>query len=1029
MAQAEKESSRKHFYFDQERLQSIADKKIIGDGLGDHRENKVMEIGQDEDVLWGRVEGVDPENLENVSIRFTGGRLSFECDCGEVLANGVCRHVVAVLCKYADQYGETDKLLTASDDAIKDRRKRGRSEVEVRSQGGQNSWFGNWSAESLGGATHYSRKYRVTIRSLKRRANFCTCPDFATNQLGTCKHIEAVLHKISKHPEFEKFQEESAPFPYVYLAWDVDDAPRIMLHRSSGMTDEQQSLLKSHFSSSGVFTGRLPDDFFHFMDLVDGRRDIYVGEDAVYHARQIATGLRQKQRSQEIVEQIRSSRRIPGIKARLYPYQTEGVAFLAGTGRALLADDMGLGKTLQAISAAVWLKEHEGVKKTLIICPASLKQQWAREISKFTDLETQVIQGTPDQRGVQYRRDCSFFVLNYELLFRDLTLINEAISPDLLILDEAQRIKNWRTKIASAVKQISSRYAFVLTGTPLENRLEDLYSLMQVVDPRILGPLWRYMMEFHITDKRGKVLGYRNLSMLRKRLEPVMLRRDRRVVKDQLPERITTQVDVLMTEKQIELHDTAMSAAGRLATIAKKRPLTPTERNRLMAALQQARMACDAAGLVDKETEGSPKIDELENVLEEVCLQSGLKVVIFSGWRMMTQMVERRLKKMGIGYVSLHGSVPTAKRGDLMDAFQNDDSVQVFLSTDAGGLGLNLQSGSVLVNLDVPWNPAVLEQRNGRIHRLGQTRTVQIVTMVAAGSYEEQVLSLVHSKQDLFDNVVAEDGDQDVVAVSKKLLETLVDELADDFPGGRLKKETDAAVAELSAQTGDKSELVGNDAIPLRDDVQNKELTACIKELQEKFGSRIERILGVDGGLLTVLEQITEDDDRFAEKLSEILPVAIIDIRTLAGLARLGEASPLAGTEVLFDGEVQKNSMSVATGLQHLAEEKYKAATVLIEQKCETVAVDLLLSALLYKASDRADRIVAVTPQEVGVWLYGEALPRGILGQDDAALIMRALALAGAASVPGKMVRDLCLDVEVFIGIADPGQGDSVLSP
>ncbi|MCF8055845.1 MAG: DEAD/DEAH box helicase [Desulfocapsa sp.] len=973
----------------------------------------MMDIDHGEDVLWGQVEGEDADIPEIVTIRLSEDSLSFNCECSEVFANGVCRHVIAVLCKYADQYGETDKLLTATDGAIKDRIKRGRSEVEVVCQGGKDLWFGNWTAESLGGASHYSKKYRVTIRSLQQRANYCTCPDFATNQLGTCKHIEAVLHKISKHPQFEIFQQEPAPFPYVYLAWDVDDAPQIMLHRPAEMTDKQHDLLKNFFSASGTFTGRLPEDFFHFMDLADNRRDIYIGEDAVSFTRQIATGLSHKQRSVEIKKQIQSSRRIPGIKARLYPYQIEGVSFLAGTGRALLADDMGLGKTLQAISAAVWLKEHEGIRKILIICPASLKQQWAREIAKFTDLETQVIQGGPAQRGVQYRRDCNFFVLNYELLLRDLTIINETISPDLIILDEAQRIKNWRTKIASAVKQLSSRYAFVLTGTPLENRLEDLYSLMQVVDPKILGPLWRYMIDFHITDKRDKVLGYRNLSMLRKRLEPVMLRRDRRIVKDQLPDRITSQIDVPMTEKQVELHGSAMRAAGRLATIAKRRPLTLNERNKLMAALQQARMACDAAGLVDKETEGSPKIDELENILQEVCLQSGLKVVIFSQWRMMTEMVESRLRQMDIGYVSLHGSVPTAKRGDLMDAFQNDDSIQVFLSTDAGGLGLNLQSGSVLVNLDVPWNPAILEQRNGRIHRLGQTKTVQLITMVAAESYEEHVLSLVHSKQDLFDNVIAEDGDQDVVGVSKKLLETLVADLPGDFHGDTPKKQEADKDEPTLAET--VAELDFSDATPQTDDTREQELTACIEELQKQFGLRIERILGVDGGLLTVLDQVTTEDDQIAENLSGTIPVAMIDARTLAGLARLGGGSPVAEQQVLYKDTGQETAEPAASGLQLLAAEKLKAATVLLGQNCTGVVLELLLSALLATASAQARLKKVVMPQDAGVWLYSEALPKGFLTQDDAALIMRTMALAQSPSVPENMLNDLCLDVELFI--------------
>jgi SNF2 family DNA or RNA helicase len=141
-------------------------------------------------------------------------------------------------------------------------------------------------------------------------------------------------------------------------------------------------------------------------------------------------------------------------------------------------------------------------------------------------------------------------VVNYELAIRDLAVINADFRPDLLILDEAQRIKNWRTKVASGIKRIGSRYAFVLTGTPLENRLEDLYSLMQVVDPRVLGPLWRYLVDFHITNERGKVLGYRNLSELRRRLAPVMLRRDRALVRDQLPERTVLRIDVPLSLAQ-----------------------------------------------------------------------------------------------------------------------------------------------------------------------------------------------------------------------------------------------------------------------------------------------------------------------------------------------------------------------------------------------------------------------------------------------------------------------------------------------
>jgi len=189
-------------------------------------------------------------------------------------------------------------------------------------------------------------------------------------------------------------------------------------------------------------------------------------------------------------------------------------------------------------------------------------------------------------------------------------------------------------------------------------------------------------------------------------------------------------------------------------------------------------MACNAAGLVDKETFGSPKLDELARLLDDLCLMSNSKVVVFSQWKAMAEMIATVVDGMGLGCVLLHGGVPTHKRGELMDKFADDDSIQVFISTDAGGVGLNLQSASVLINMDMPWNPAVLDQRIARIHRLGQQQKVQIFLLLAEDSYEQRVASLVKGKRDLFDNVVNPEAEEDVVGISKKMLETLVDDLA-----------------------------------------------------------------------------------------------------------------------------------------------------------------------------------------------------------------------------------------------------------
>ena len=193
---------------------------------------------------------------------------------------------------------------------------------------------------------------------------------------------------------------------------------------------------------------------------------------------------------------------------------------------------------------------------------------------------------------------------------------------------------------------------------------------MQVVDGRILGPLWHFLLHFHVSDERGKVVAYRNLSDLRQRLAPVMLRRDKRVVKDQLPDRTVQVVPVPLSARQAELHAGALMAAAQYSRIMKRRPLTPSEEKQLLANLQTARMACDAAGLVDKETVGSPKLEELARILEAVCIDGGDKVVVFSQGEVMTRMAEVVARELGLGVARLHGGVPTRARGELVDRFK-----------------------------------------------------------------------------------------------------------------------------------------------------------------------------------------------------------------------------------------------------------------------------------------------------------------------------------------------------------------------
>ncbi|WP_089727518.1 DEAD/DEAH box helicase [Candidatus Thiosymbion oneisti] len=1007
------------FFFDVEELHALADGALIKKALRHARDNRVTQVAFVSGELVATVEDADREEQLDLRLGYDAdGNLWSSCDCDD---SGICLHALAALLAYGtagDLDGQLNDALTA---AIEERAKRGRTEVRVEPLSGE-PWFGIWRARSIAAAgSHFQTTYQVQIRSLTKRANHCTCPDFATNQLGTCKHIEAVIHRIGKRKDCAAIRHQPPPLPYIYLDWDSEDAPRIRLHRGNELAAHLSPLLARHFDTGGAFTGRLPDDFLRFAEQVGGDENLLIGDDALGFARRIADDAARELRAREIGQRIRESGgRLPDIRARLYPYQVDGVAFLAGRGRALLADDMGLGKTLQAIAAAYWLHRQDAVEKVLIVCPASLKFQWARELERFTGAQAHLVQGPVAARSVQYRKGSGFYVINYELVLRDLSPINETLAPDLLILDEAQRIKNWRTKIAAAIKRIPSRYAFVLSGTPLENRLEDLYSLMQVVDARVLGPLWRYLVDFHITDERGKVLGYRNLSELRRRLQPVMLRRDRALVRDQLPDRIEQRRDVAMSPPQIELHDEALATAARLAQILKRRPLTPVEQNRMMAALQRARMACNAAGLVDKTTQGSPKLDELASILEETCQLAGLKAVVFSQWAQMGELVELRVKRMGLDCVRLHGGVPSTKRGDLMDRFRDDEACQVFISTDAGGTGLNLQSASVLVNLDIPWNPAILDQRVARVHRLGQSSKVQVLHLVAPDSYEEQVLGLIQGKRNLFDNVMDSDATEDVVGVSKRLAEVLAEDLAGTLEEPEAPPPADRIpiVAEDTAPTpADHPPLTasGQSALSGAADAGTaEEVRRCVLELQRALGPGIERILGAQGGLLVVMDAVDDDADARAAAISQQVPIALIDRRTLQGLQRLGIASPANGAQSLYQAPQQPAAAQPA--LVRRARQKLEAAEVLLRQDCPALAGELLLGALLCAAALRCEAKAPPEPHTAGVWLYANALPSGKLQPDDAALIMRAVALAQAEDqAPPDLLAALASDAARFV--------------
>jgi SNF2 family DNA or RNA helicase len=435
------------------------------------------------------------------------------------------------------------------------------------------------------------------------------------------------------------------------------------------------------------------------------------------------------------------------LKVALLPYQLDGIAFAAGTGRAILADDMGLGKTIQGIGTAELLSRQTDIAKVLVICPASLKSQWRAEIGRFSHRSCQLVLGSAKERSEQYKNSAFFTICNYEQVLRDILAI-ERVDWDLIILDEGQRIKNWEAKTSQTVKALRSRFALVLSGTPLENRLEELFSIVEFIDDRRLGPAFRFFHHYRVTDEKGKVLGYKNLDDLRQRLKPVMLRRTRSQVMQDLPPRSTEIRRIPPTDEQLDLHEGHKRI---ISTIVNKRYLSEMDLLRLQKALLMCRMVADSTFLVDKQPPGhSSKLAELAELLAQLAAEEDRKIVLFSEWTTMLNLIEPIARRVGLQHVRLDGAVPQKKRMALMQQFQREPQCRLFMATNAGATGLNLQAANTVVNVDLPWNPAVLEQRIARAHRMGQKRPVQIFLLVTESTLEEGLLATLSAKQELF---------------------------------------------------------------------------------------------------------------------------------------------------------------------------------------------------------------------------------------------------------------------------------------
>ncbi len=693
-------------------------------------------------------------------------------------------------------------------------------------------------------------KYKVFLRDFENETGYSDSMDSMLNKLGTTKHIMFAFSKLKENDRLYKKLDKT--YPFIEIFCDPLNDYKITWHYPHQLPLEENLLISRYFKKSHFIQNDEITSFLGFIEETANRKIINIRPEV---NKKLESAF-EKEMLKKLGEVHKPD--FSAINLKLFDYQKEGINFSLFRKAAIIADEMGLGKTIQAICTAILKKEIFNFTKTLVVCPASIKEQWKNEIEKFSDEKALVVQGLPDDRAKMYQdNNHYFFIVNYETVLRDQLAINKA-GIDFLILDEAQRAKNYETKTAASLKRIDAKHKLVITGTPIENRLIDIFSIMGILDPYFFGPLWEFSYQHCLFDpeKHNKINGYYNLKSLNKKLEEILIRREKRKVLDQLPNIQQTNISVDLSPLQADYH---ASYAKGLAQIIRKKFLTPYDLQRLMLLLANMRMVCDSTYLIDDETNESPKMDELKYILlEKLDVQNtDRKIIIFSEWVKVHKLIGTMLRDNNIGFVELNGKIPVKSRGDLIRKFEDNKHYKIFLSTEAGGSGLNLQVADILINFELPWNPAKKNQRIGRIDRLGQkSKKLTILNFITRNSIEQQIAAGLLVKQSLFDGVLGDNANRDFVDFSTKGRSQFIQQLEEfvaetekaPIEEGEMsapdEKQEGLQKAEVEKQPADELDLSGDEIEQApKSDVEEKEKTVQAGQGQKAQAEQLEQVM------------------------------------------------------------------------------------------------------------------------------------------------------------------------------------------
>ncbi|MBQ8799322.1 MAG: SNF2 helicase associated domain-containing protein [Lachnospiraceae bacterium] len=451
------------------------------------------------------------------------------------------------------------------------------------------------------------------------------------------------------------------------------------------------------------------------------------------------------------------------IRIPLRGYQKTGFSWLRmlsdnGFG-GILADDMGLGKTLQSITYMASIVKEESFTEVpfLVVCPTSLVYNWLDEVENYApELRAKIIHGTPEERRAMLAdsSDCDLFITSYPLLRRDLTAY-ESKQFHTVFIDEAQFIKNAMTGNARSVKALHSKTKIALTGTPIENSLSELWSIFDFIMPGYLFSYTRFAKRFERPAAKGET---EVLQQLSRRIKPFLLRRMKKDVLAELPDKIETKLVTELTDEQRKLYLSYAKQARDDISDEISRVGFERSRMQILAALTRLRQICCHPGMFLEEYEGgSGKVSLFLEIMEEL-RENGHRILVFSQFTSMLELLKDALNEAEVPFFYLCGATKPEERRELVKRFNEGEGDLFLISLKAGGTGLNLTGADTVIHFDPWWNPAVEDQASDRAHRIGQEKNVHIIKLLTKGTIEEKIFRLQQKKQDLF-NAVIEAGE------------------------------------------------------------------------------------------------------------------------------------------------------------------------------------------------------------------------------------------------------------------------------